>query len=109
VSRFINWLGRHSDDVAKIDTTGGTASAVMLTDNGVKKVLLRLVKNGVGVEMALQPDQAEDFHADLCEAIAWTVDANASSTQQKLSSAGGHPTSTGESEPGRPTKQNGKT
>lgn len=70
-SRLIRWLGRHREEVAIVDATGGTIEAIKLTDNNVPKVLLRLARNGVSVEMALTLKEAEDFHEEYDETVIW--------------------------------------
>jgi hypothetical protein len=60
--------------VASIDTTGGFVEAVKLDDGGVRKLLLRLTRDGVMVEMALPVAQALDFRDEFEEAIAWTAE-----------------------------------
>lgn len=64
---------RHTPEVACVDMTGGTAGVTMLTDNGVKKVLVTMVRDGVYVDMALSPAEAADFRRDLTEVIRWAA------------------------------------
>lgn len=71
MSRLWKFTGRRRDEIAMVDTTGGTIEAIKLEDNRVPKVLLRLVKNGVAVEMALPVRQGLDFHDELAEALIW--------------------------------------
>lgn len=64
---------RKLEEIAAIDVTGGELRVVQLTDCDVPKVLLRADKQGVMVEMALTPKEAEAFKADLEEVIAWAT------------------------------------
>jgi uncharacterized glyoxalase superfamily protein PhnB len=81
----VRFRGRHRDEVAIVDTTGGTIEAIHFDDNHVRKVLLRLRKNGVTVEMALQQAAAADFAVDYQEALDWL---GASSQQTGETDAG---------------------
>ena len=58
-------------EVVRADLTGGTAKAAQLQSNDDKLVLLRLSKDGVEVEMALEPKDAERFHTELLKALRW--------------------------------------
>lgn len=71
MSRLWKFTGRRRDEIAMVDTTGGTIEAIKLEDNRVPKVLLRLVKNGVAVEMALPVLHALDFRDEFAEALKW--------------------------------------
>lgn len=71
MSRLRNFMARQEDQIAAVDLTGGVAGVTKLEDNGVPKVLLHLTRNGVDVEMRLMPDEAEDFHTEILEAIVW--------------------------------------
>jgi SH3-like domain-containing protein len=70
--RIIDHLRQINDEIARVDTTGGSAQAIMLETDGVRKALLRLRKSGVSVEMELSPDEAAEFIAELKEVLRWT-------------------------------------
>lgn len=69
--RIFRFAGRRGQQIAMVDTTGGTVEAIRLDDNHVRKVLIKLSRNGVDVEMALPPAAAIDFATQLGAAIAW--------------------------------------
>lgn len=68
------FAGRRRDEVAMVDTTGGTIEVIRLGDNGVRKVLLKLDRNGVHVEMALSPKAGADLVDELRDVLAWTAE-----------------------------------
>jgi hypothetical protein len=64
------WFGEPGE-IARLDTTGGKAEVVKLTDDGTPKVLLRFSKGGVLVEVALDHKAAVAFGASFDEALRW--------------------------------------
>lgn len=69
VWRFLGG-GRH-DQIAAIDLTGGTFDTINLEDNHVRKVLLRLDRGGVVVEMALTLKEAAAARTEIEQAMLW--------------------------------------
>lgn len=67
-------IGRRPDQVVMVDMTDGRFEAGHLTDNGYRKVRLRLEHEGVTVEMDLSPHDAKAFRASVAEAVAWCLD-----------------------------------
>lgn len=56
---------------AQADLSGGTVESIKLTDGGFRKLLLRIRKNDVVMEIRLAPAEVADFADELQEVIDW--------------------------------------